>query len=164
MPLVTLTTVIPAYNEGDELLTFLESWATIGLSHTCIVARAIVVDDGSKADEAAAHQRAVSIAMDLLRAGGSRHCIEYRHADRNAGKGAAIRLGWRDADPQSAWLSFIDADGAVPAREYWRLADGLPAASADVVCGSRMPVEGRSVKRSPFRRLQRPQGSWSGKS
>ena len=151
---VTLTTVIPTYNEGDELLGFLESWASTGLSHTCVVAKAIVIDDGSRPDDAAVQQRAVGIAMDLLRAGGSAHCVEYRRTDRNAGKGAAIRLGWRDADAQSAWLSFIDADGAVPAREYWRLAGQLPTAKADVVCGSRMQVEGRSVTRSQFRRLQ----------
>lgn len=151
---VLVTTVIPAYNEGDRLFTFLEEWASIGPSHVRVRATAIVVDDGSREDESDRQRQAVDAAAAALRRAGAHHRVAYQRAPRNRGKGASIRWGWSVADAESAWLSFIDADGAVPAREYWRLADQLPAATADALCGSRVNMAGRSVQRSLFRHLQ----------
>ena len=53
-------------------------------------------------------------------------------------------------------VGFVDADGAVPASEFWRLADVLAhdAGTFDVLCGSRVKMAGRSVERSLFRHLQ----------
>ena len=152
MSAVSITTVIPAYNEGDRLVAFLDDWAATGIHHASHVT-AIVVDDGSAAKKRAAARgggRGGAPAAES-RAG---HRIVYLRADRNQGKGASIRWGWSQADATATWLSFIDADGAVPAREYWRVASMLPDTPADVVCGSRMKMAGRSVSRSLFRHLQ----------
>lgn len=149
---VPITTVIPAYNEGDRLSTFLQDWAQCATTHDAIRATAIVVDDGSNPREAAQQKDAVTAASNLLRP--CAHRISYVANDRNCGKGAAIRFGWSRADADAVWLGFIDADGAVPAREYWRVASELPAATADAVCGSRVDMAGRSVSRSRFRHLQ----------
>jgi dolichyl-phosphate beta-glucosyltransferase len=75
--------------------------------------------------------------------------------ERNQGKGASIRWGWSHAaDDASTWWSFIDADGAVPASEFWRVATMLCSTPADIVCGSRVLMAGRSVSRSFFRHMQ----------
>jgi len=54
----------------------------------------------------------------------------------------------------ASWLTFIDADGAIPAREYWRVASLLPAAEADVVCACRIKMAGRTIDRTLFRHFQ----------
>jgi len=151
---VPIVTVIPAYNEGDRLRSFLQDWAASAGTHCTVRATAIVVDDGSRTQEAAAQRDAVTAASNLLRQCDSPHRILYVAADRNRGKGAAIRLGWSHADEAAMWLGFIDADGAVPAREYWRVCAELPDAISDAICGSRVNMAGRSVSRSAFRHLQ----------
>lgn len=151
---VTITTVIPAYNEGDRLFNFLQDWVATATTGAGLRASAIVVDDGSREKEAGRQREAVSAAAQTLLQSGSPHGITYVRADRNRGKGAAIRLGWSRAGDETMWLGFIDADGAVPAREYWRIASTLPTAAADALCGSRVNMAGRSVSRSLFRHLQ----------
>jgi dolichyl-phosphate beta-glucosyltransferase len=151
---VSITTVIPTYNEGDRLAAFLGDWAAAGLAHRGFTATAIVVDDGSATEMAQAHEAAVTRVARELTATGSPHRIEYVRADRNRGKGAAIRLGWSRAAADATWLTFIDADGAIPAREYWRVAAMLPATEADVVCACRIKMAGRTIDRTLFRHLQ----------
>jgi len=154
MAAVPITTVIPAYNGGDRLFSFLQDWSTHATDHPALRVTAIVVDDGSGELEAARQREAVAAASNILQQSASPHRITYVRSDRNRGKGAAIRLGWSQAGEDAAWLGFIDADGAVPAREYWRVAGELPAEIADAVCGSRVNMAGRSVSRSLFRHLQ----------
>ncbi len=103
---------------------------------------------------AQAHEAAVSRVARELSASGSPHRMEYIRADRNRGKGAAIRLGWNQAAADATWLTFIDADGAIPAREYWRVAAMLPGIDADAVCACRIKMAGRTIDRTLFRHLQ----------
>jgi dolichyl-phosphate beta-glucosyltransferase len=124
------------------------------LAHSNVTATAIVVDDGSRVEMAQAHEAAVARAARELSAAGSRHRIEYVRAERNRGKGAAIRLGWSRAAADATWLTFIDADGAIPAREYWRLTAMLPVIEADVVCACRIKMAGRTIDRTLFRHVQ----------
>ena len=154
MPAVTIATVIPAYNEGDRLFSFLHAWAAAGAAESCVRATAIVVDDGSREQDATRQAQAVSAAAEELRRSGAAHQLTYVRGDRNRGKGASIREGWGRAGADAAWLGFIDADGAVPAAEFWRVANMLPAATSDALCGSRVNMAGRSVSRSFFRHLQ----------
>jgi glycosyltransferase involved in cell wall biosynthesis len=154
MSAVPITTVIPAYNEGDRLFSFLKDWVAAADAHATVRATAIVVDDGSRDQEAVRQRDAVAAVAGLLQQSGSPHRLTYVASDRNRGKGAAIRLGWSRATEDAMWLGFIDADGAVPAREFWRIAAELPAATTDALCGSRVNMAGRSVSRSLFRHLQ----------
>ena len=149
-----MATVFPAYNEGERLRIFLTEWATTGLSERRVAATALVVDDGSAAESVEAHRRAVDAANEILTRGGAVHRIELLRAERNGGKGSAIRLGWSRAPAESAWLTFVDADGAIPAREYWRVAGLLPETDADAVCACRVKMAGRSVERTLFRHVQ----------
>jgi dolichyl-phosphate beta-glucosyltransferase len=151
---VTIATVIPTYNEGERLAAFLDDWAAAGLAHTALGVTAIVVDDGSETENAAAHQGAVARAAEFLVAKGAPHRIEYVRADHNRGKGAAIRIGWSRAAAEASWLTFIDGDGAIPAREYWRIVSLLPTTDADVVCACRIKMAGRTIDRTLFRHFQ----------
>jgi dolichyl-phosphate beta-glucosyltransferase len=154
MATAVLTAVIPAFNEGSRLPAFLQAWAAESLRRPTPTA-AFVVDDGSSEAHATRHREGVEAAANMLRMAEVPHTITYVPQPRNEGKGASIRHGWRLADPAGTWLSFIDADGAVPAGEYWRLADRLvDAPPFDVLCGSRVKMAGRSVERSLFRHLQ----------
>jgi dolichyl-phosphate beta-glucosyltransferase len=152
--LIRLTTVAPAYNEGSRLAAFLEDWSAEALSQLGLVATLVVVDDGSRPEHESIQERAVRETAAALRSGGAAHRVEYVRSPRNRGKGASIRLGWDRAGTGEDWLGFIDADGAVPAREFWRLARVLSETEADAVCGSRVKMSGRSVQRSFFRHLQ----------
>jgi glycosyltransferase involved in cell wall biosynthesis len=148
---VSISTVIPTYNEGDRLLAFLGDWPRPVWRIPTSPPRPIVVDDGSRVEMAQAHEAAVARVARELSAAGSRHRIEYIRAERNRGKGAAIRLGWSRAAADATWLTFIDADGAIPAREYWRLTAMLPVIEADVVCACRIKMAGRTIDRTLFR-------------
>ena len=154
VPSVSVATVFPAYNEGDRLRTFLTEWATTALAHRHVSVTAIVVDDGSSAEHVERHGLAVEAANLILTNGDARHRVEFVRAERNSGKGAAIRLGWNRAPAEAEWLTFIDADGAIPAREYWRVASMLPDTDADAVCACRVKMAGRSVERTLFRHIQ----------
>jgi dolichyl-phosphate beta-glucosyltransferase len=63
-------------------------------------------------------------------------------------------VGWSSCGEAADWFGFIDGDGALPAREFWRLAAMVPGVAADVVCGSRIKMAGRTVERSMFRHIQ----------
>jgi dolichyl-phosphate beta-glucosyltransferase len=152
---IRVTAAVPAFDEGDRLPAFLADWADEGIrSSDALVATLIVVDDGSDPGHQARHRAGVESAAAALRSVGAPHRVEYLPLPANRGKGAAIRAGWAQAGRGEDWLGFIDADGAVPAREFWRVARLLGPGSADAVCGSRVKMAGRSVERSIFRHLQ----------
>lgn len=155
MSVARVTTVVPTFNEGDRLGAFLEDWAADACAHAAPIVTAVVVDDGSSPQDEARQRAAVNAATLRLKAAGAPHRIVYLRAERNQGKGASIRWGWSQAaDAASTWWSFIDADGAVPASEFWRVASMLDNLPADIVCGSRVLMAGRSVSRSFFRHAQ----------
>jgi dolichyl-phosphate beta-glucosyltransferase len=154
MPVPSLVSAIPAYNEGDRLHGFLQDWAAVASRHATIRVTGVVVDDGSRDEDAARHQHAVDAANRVLTDGGAGHQLRYLRAARNQGKGASIRWSWREAGGDADWLGFVDADGAIPSREFWRLASALPESDADAICGSRIKMAGRTIERSLFRHLQ----------
>src|SRR5436190_13972552 len=97
MSAVPITTVIPAYNGGDRLFSFLQDWSTHATDNPAFRVTAMVVDDGSGELEAARQRDAAEAASAVLQQSASQHRIAYVRSDRNRGKGAAIRLGWNQA-------------------------------------------------------------------
>ena len=155
MSVARVTTVMPTFNEGGRLGAFLDDWVTNACAHGAPIVTAVIVDDGSNPQEEARQRAAVNAATARLQAAGAPHRMAYLRTERNQGKGASIRWGWsHGADPASTWWSFVDADGAVPAVEFWRVASMLCSTPADIVCGSRVLMAGRSVSRSFFRHAQ----------
>jgi dolichyl-phosphate beta-glucosyltransferase len=122
---VSLSLVIPAYNEAGRLPPYLHAvrdYLGTGAAPSCEV---IVVDDGSSDDLAG--------ALGPLIAGWPQLRL-VRH-DRNKGKGAAVRTGMLEA--AGDWLLFADADGATPIEEEEKLRRAIEN-GADIAVGSRM--------------------------
>ncbi len=155
LPPTLATLVIPAYREGLRLPRLLSALVEQAATAPSPPLELVVVDDGSGEAERDREQEAVRAAEAALEQAGAPHRIRFVAAPVNRGKGAAIRLGWASADPASEWLGFLDADGAVSAREAWRLVRMLPGLSdLDVVAGTRILMAGRSIRRSLVRHLQ----------
>lgn len=105
--LVTLSIIIPAYNEGRRLpesLRQLRTW----LDKQSYTAEVIVVDDGS-GDDTAAVVRAATVDWPALSLQSAAH----------EGKGAAVRTGALAA--RGELVAFADADFSMPVSELERL-------------------------------------------
>jgi dolichyl-phosphate beta-glucosyltransferase len=130
--------VMPAYNEEarlpeslDRVIAFLGAQA-----HTSEI---IVSDDGST-------DRTPQIVHVREDAGVPEHItLRLVRAERNAGKGAAIRRGCLDA--RGSYVFFLDADLATPPEESSKLLAALEAGSG-VVAGSRLQPDGSDMRSS----------------
>jgi dolichyl-phosphate beta-glucosyltransferase len=142
--------VIPIRDEGERFQRFLGDLADCPERP---VTEFVVVDDGSTSAMRAVHSRAMDAFADRMRKAGRLHRIRLVPSPVNGGKGSAIRLGWGEG--AADWLGFVDGDGAVPAREVWRLATSLERdATFDALLGSRGRAPGRTVRRQALRALQ----------
>jgi dolichyl-phosphate beta-glucosyltransferase len=150
-----VSAILPAYNEGERLLPYVRQLVQEAIKQPFPMVELIVSDDGSTSEHAQQQRACVAAAQAMLSRAGSLHRVTYVAAARNSGKGSAIRRGWRHGSPEAAWLAFLDADGSVGAKEFFRLA-ALAAVSSDVdvVVGSRILMAGRCVTRSRFRHIQ----------
>jgi dolichyl-phosphate beta-glucosyltransferase len=155
LPAPAVTLVVPAYCESHRLPALLDALVEESAAAAAPALELLVVDDGSGAEECERERAAVETAAAALAARGP-HRARFVAAPVNRGKGAAIRLGWEEAHPASAWLGFLDADGAVSAREAWRFVRMLPRMEGelDVLAGTRMLMAGHSIQRSLRRHLQ----------
>lgn len=115
---VTLTVVIPAYNEERTIANVIAKVRATGLA-----SQILVVDDCSTDATAARVQDQAGSDLVLL-----------RH-DANRGKGAALRTGFAKA--QSDIVLVQDADLEYDPGEYPKLLAPILAQRADVVLGSR---------------------------
>ena len=131
----TVSVVIPAYNEEWRILP------TVGAIATHMCARGepwelIVADDGST-------DTTVELLQDLRFPN-----LRVLVADRNRGKGSAVRRGVQAA--QGDYVLFADADQSTPIEQYDRLLQALTD-GCDVAVGSRAAagaaVSGKSLLR-----------------
>ncbi len=123
---VTLSIVIPAYNESVRLRKTLPGVLEY-LNANIPNSELIVVNDGSSDDTSAA-------AHEMLTDSGSVHTsvISYQS---NLGKGRAVRLGLLAARAKVALFS--DADLSTPITETPKLVDPIENGQCDVAFGSR---------------------------
>ena len=147
-PLTDFLLVIPAFRESGRLPPYLDA-----LKHTLAPAgfttSILVVDDGSPPPEQAA-------LSTLIRPGSTGTCtvVAPLLLTVNQRKGGAILAGWRHR-PASRWLAFVDADGAIPAREVLRVFTLVAAGSqpSTAYFSSRQRSAGRVVEQRPLRFL-----------
>jgi dolichyl-phosphate beta-glucosyltransferase len=136
---LTLSLVLPAYNESLRLPPYLATIRPYLDAQYRDAYEVIVVDDGSS---------------DHLQDALSRLCGDWpqltlaRHP-RNLGKGAAVRTGIQAA--RGDRVLFADADGATPIEEEQRLRTALTA-GADVAIGSRLVTDSQVMRQRTWRR------------
>ncbi|POM69618.1 Putative dolichyl-phosphate beta-glucosyltransferase [Phytophthora palmivora] len=150
---VSLTVVIPAYNEEDRILVtikdtvaFLDEKKKKDVSFSYEI---IVVDDCS-----------VDKTVDVVMKEVQKHSVDrirLLRLQKNHGKGGAIRKGVMRARGER--VLFADADNATEIRDYDKLANVMDEASKTtnsgvVICGSRAHLEEQAIaKRHPLRNL-----------
>ena len=122
---MTLSIVIPAYNEERRLSSTLDAVLAWLDSSPYRGAEVLIVDDGSTdATAALVESRAATDSrLRLLRNPGNR------------GKGYAIRHGMLEA--QGDWILFSDADLSSPIEEFSKLLAAALAQDAAIAIGSR---------------------------
>ncbi len=141
---VTLSVVIPAYNEKerlpvmlDECTQYLEARAKSGGGFTYEI---IVADDGSKDDTS-------KVALEWSERLGAERFRVLTLAE-NRGKGGAVREGVMRARGER--ILFADADGATKFADLEKLEARLEEQEGGVVCGSRAHLEKESIANRSF--------------
>jgi dolichyl-phosphate beta-glucosyltransferase len=122
---LTLSIVIPAYNEERRLPATLDTVLAWLDATACQDAEVLVVDDGS-ADATA--------ALVDTRAGHEPRVRLVRNPG-NRGKGYAIRNGMLEA--KGDWILFSDADLSAPIEEFPKLLAAAERQGAAIAIGSR---------------------------
>ena len=125
-PPVTLSIVIPAFNEDRFIGTLLERIGAVDLTRFGLTTETIVVDDGST-------DRTAAIA------GAFTDVVLLRQA--NAGKGAAVRAGLARATGD--YVLVQDADLEYDPNDYIPMLDALLSGRGDIVYGSRYTRRGK---------------------
>jgi glycosyltransferase involved in cell wall biosynthesis len=129
---ITLSIVIPAYNEERFIGTLLERIAAVDLSSLDVTTEIIVVDDYSR--DATASIAATAPGVRLIR------------MERNGGKGRAVRAGIAAATGDL--LIIQDADLEYDPADYLPMLRALLDGRGDVVYGSRYLGRGRHANQS----------------
>ena len=140
-PRLTLSVVIPAYNEAKRLPATLRALAEIikkGGMLPLEVIEVIISDDGSTDGSAGTAEEFRSCLPDLV----------IVRSGKNAGKGGAVRAGVARA--RGNWVLAADADMSTPWGEAARLAGVCAARSAVVAIGSRALADSRIVVHQSF--------------
>lgn len=132
VPSLTLSIVVPAYNESDNLIDALRMIET-GIPDYVSDYEIIVVDDGSEDDTSV-------IIRDL--AAKNQRIIGVYHS-LNQGKGAALQSGFKKAHLE--WVLFTDADLQINIAELPAFLNQIE--SFDIIIGAR---QGR---KDPFSRI-----------
>lgn len=129
---VTLSIVIPAYNEEQFIGTLLERVAAVDLDTLGVRKEVIVVDDCSR-------DRTAEIVAGFSE-------VRLHRLDENRGKGAAVRAGLALASGD--YVIIQDADLEYDPADYVPMMHAILDTRADVVYGSRYLSGGRHAGQS----------------
>lgn len=140
---LSLSIVVPAYNEGVRLGKSLRAIATY-LNEYAPESELIVVDDGSTDDTANTARAELSESKNLRTS-----VISYQS---NLGKGRAVRLGLLASRGEIAL--FTDADLSTPITETPKVVDPILRGDCDLAFGSRALDRSLIGVHQPWRREQ----------
>ena len=135
---MSISLVIPAYNEQDRLPPFLSSIAAYHKQHQLDIREVLIIDDGST-DQTVVMARQFTKDLPL-------QIIQHEH---NQGKGAAVQTGVMQA--QGDTIVFMDADGATAIDELPKMVTALQ--TADIAVGNRWMKGAQTQRHSFIRRL-----------
>lgn len=135
---MTVSLIIPAYNEEKRLGAFLEYIVDYISQRQQDIHEIIVVDDGSS-------DATVKVAEKFS----SRLPLRILKHTQNKGKGAAVQTGVMAASGD--YIIFMDADGATPISELPKMTDALN--EAQVAVGSRWMTGSQTERHSFLRKL-----------
>ena len=124
-----LSVVIPCYNEKNNIRTIVEKVKNSTIKNLEI----IVVDDASTDGTRTILEQEISPLVARI-----------LYHEKNAGKGAALRTGFREATGQAVVVQ--DADLEYDPAEYQKLLQPIVDGRADVVYGSRFSRKERHAK------------------
>ena len=125
---ISISLIIPAFNEAKRLPQFLTTIRAYGAEQLSDDYEVLVVDDGSSDGSRESMER---LATDWPQ-------LKLLQHTQNRGKGAAVRTGMLAA--QGELLLFADADGATAIEEETRLRAAING-GADVAVGSRLVAD-----------------------
>lgn len=128
-PGLTLSVVIPVYNERDSLLQLLERVKAVPIRKEIVL-----VDDGST-DGTRDLLKELETQPQAAGSADALNTIQVYFHEKNAGKGAALRTGFTKATGDIVLIQ--DADLEYDPAEYPRLIQPIIEGKADVVYGSR---------------------------
>lgn len=140
---LSLSIVVPAYNEGSRLGKSLRSVAMY-LNEFYPQSELIVVDDGSTDDTASVAREELANSRNLRTS-----VISYQS---NLGKGRAVRLGLLAS--RGEIVLFTDADLSTPITEAPKLIEPIVRGECDLTFGSRALDRGLIGIHQPWRREQ----------
>jgi dolichyl-phosphate beta-glucosyltransferase len=140
---LSLSIVVPAYNEGARLARSLRAIVEY-LNEYAPESELIVVDDGSTDDTAATARAELATSQSVHTS-----VISYQS---NLGKGRAVRLGLLASRGEIAL--FTDADLSTPITETPKLVDPILRDECDLAFGSRALDRGLIGVHQPWRREQ----------
>ncbi len=120
--MITISVLVPAYNEERTILTILERIAAQKVEGVSL--EVLVVDDGSTDGTVALLEGRPELYAKLVR------------MPQNGGKGAAVRAGLKAASGR--FVLFQDADLEYDPRDYHRLCRPVVEHAAEIVMGSRL--------------------------
>ncbi len=136
---MSLTIVVPAYNESKRILPFLAELRNFINANRDLEIKVTIVNDGST-------DNSLEIVNDFIRDDIHFAVLSY---EKNRGKGAAVQYGVKDAD--SDFIIFMDADGATRPTEIPKMLQNLK--NADIAIGNRWLAESKVEKRTFLRQL-----------
>jgi glycosyltransferase involved in cell wall biosynthesis len=137
---VDLSIVVPAYNEEHRIAPTLARLSAF-LANQPMRWEIVVVDDGSRDATCSVVQAAMAQIPNL----------RLVRQSPNRGKGAAVRLGMREARGQIRVMS--DADGSMPPEQLPRLLAPILACRADIAIGSRYAEGAHASVKQPWYRV-----------
>jgi glycosyltransferase involved in cell wall biosynthesis len=140
VPFVDLSIVVPAYNEEHRIAPTLARLSAF-LANQPVRWEIVVVDDGSRDATCSVVQAAMAHIPNL----------RLVRQSPNRGKGAAVRLGMREARGQIRVMS--DADGSMPPEQLPRLLAPILACRADIAIGSRYAEGAHTDVKQPWYRV-----------